>query len=220
MPTKRKYVAVCCFLLAGMSGLFFLSELLVRKDAGATVFGLGSGVVHAQSDSALVTLSEAPTPNSFTLAFDYDGSNNQIYIGKAKSVQLVPYNWSINATLGKGTLTSVVVLTNVGTVNITGHGLAVGNRVIIGGGTAGGAGLNASYVIATVPGANSFTVATSGVADVTYNNTGLNVSTQAPSTTLPMWTIVKQTFTGTNCTLRQTSPPSSIWGNRTTTEYR
>lgn len=76
--------------------------------------------------------------------------------------------------------TSVAVATNVGTVTLAAHGLSVGDSVTIRGATTD-ADLNASYTVASVPSADTFTIATSSVSDGTYNETsdaGMSIGTE------------------------------------------
>ena len=94
------------------------------------------------------------------------------------------------------TLTSIVVLTNVATANITAHGLRVGARVTVAGATVD-TDLNGAYTVATVPGANSFTFATASVADATYNEATLLLESQAPRDSSNVWAIIKRFYTAT-----------------------
>ncbi len=64
---------------------------------------------------------------------------------------------------------SIVVSSNIGTVTTSSsHGLLTGNQVAIFGGTGTSSKLNGLYVV-TVTGANTFTIATSGVSNGTYS---------------------------------------------------
>jgi hypothetical protein len=92
-----------------------------------------------------------------------------------------------------GTLASIVVATNVGTVTTSSaHGLWVGARVTVSG--SGTAALNASYVVATVPSTTTYTIATSGVPDAAYS-TGLVITTNSPLLTSPVWSVTVMHYT-------------------------
>ncbi len=79
-------------------------------------------------------------------------------------------------TVSGGGLTSIVVLSNVGTVTLAAaHGLTVGTYIEIAGATVD-ADLNGYYTIATVPTTTTFTIATVSVSNGTYNNSALRVT--------------------------------------------
>jgi hypothetical protein len=82
-------------------------------------------------------------------------------------------------TIG-GTLTSIVVSSNVGTVTTTvAHGLVPGNNVRVM--SSSTSALNSgSYTVATVPTSTTFTIATANVANATYNNAGMLVAYTTP----------------------------------------
>jgi hypothetical protein len=108
-----------------------------------------------------------PYPTEAPTRFlDYDGSNNLIYVCATNPVaSQVSYSLSVTGA----TLTSIVVLTNVGTATTAAaHGLQIGQNVVVSGSTTGA--LNATYKVATTPSTTTFTIATAGVADGTYNN--------------------------------------------------
>jgi hypothetical protein len=140
-----------------------------------------------------VSISSGPPQDAYTVKRELDGNGNPLYIGYARSSQPLPTKWLVSDSL----LTSIVVLTNVGTVNKTAHGLEVGQRVKIAGATVD-TDLNGSYIVATVPGVNSFTVPTVSVANDTYIESTLEVSTSAPLTNDIVWSIEKRTYSGAN----------------------
>lgn len=165
----------------------------------------------------IVSLFEGPPNEAFTTLMAYDGSSYVEYVGMAKSYQPKTI-WS----RAIGNLTNIVVLTNVGTVNITAHGLAVGQRVIISGATVD-ADLNGSYIVQTVPDANSFTITTASVADATYTEATLVVDTTAPRTSAAVWSIKKLYYTGAlNTRLAWAEGQSALnhaWDSRATYAY-
>ncbi len=87
------------------------------------------------------------------------------------------------------TLTSIVVLTNVGTVTTaSAHGLYQGARVTITGATVD-TDLNASYVVQSVSSSTVYTITTASVGNATYTDAGLVISTREPLTTASLWAI-------------------------------
>ncbi len=87
------------------------------------------------------------------------------------------------------TLTSVVVLTNVGTVTTASpHGLYQGAKVTIAGATVD-SDLNASYVVQSVSSSTVYTIATVNVANATYTDSTMVISTRDPLTTSLLWAI-------------------------------
>lgn len=130
----------------------------------------------------LITIPDRPNPDAVTEMRFYDGSNNLEYVGYARSKVLT--RWRKDA----GAFTSIVVSSNVATVNKTAHGLLVNQRVDFLGATVD-TDLNGSRIIASVPNANSFTVATASVADATYTENTLEIQTYAPPTSAPVWAI-------------------------------
>ena len=145
-----------------------------------------------------VNQSSGPPPAPYTPFFDYAGGSNLIYMCKARPVQS-PYVVSV---AGKS-MTNIVVSTDVGTVNWTAHGLAVGNSITVAG-TAVDTDLNATYYVQTVPDANSLTITTASVADGTYT-TGLTITTTAPRNTAAIWYIEKYTYSGNNMVMVQSA---------------
>ncbi len=143
------------------------------------------------------------TPTRF---LDYAGTGNLTYLCLAPSTNQTSnpslYTYSLSVMAGR--LTSIVVLTNVGTVTtVSAHGLMVGQKTTVSGSTT--AALNAAYVIVTVPSTTTFTIATSGVPDGTYNNGPLTLSGEAPLLTSPIWSVqhfiydAANNLTGTQC---------------------
>ena len=147
----------------------------------------------------------------------YDGSNNLIYgcyaVPVVNYTQITgisnnggAYQWTVAAT----TLTNIVVSSNVGTVTTsTAHGLQVGNLVTVAGSAT--TALNGTYYVQTVGSTTTFTITTSGVANATYT-TGLVLTTTAPLSSQPVWSIMKLTYSGTNLTNVQ-------WANGAASSY-
>ena len=149
----------------------------------------------AQQSGTPVQVVEYPR-DSPTLKNIYDGSGNLIYVcyTKAQAPNANNQNYNFSLSVSGGTLTSVVVATNVGTVTtVAAHGLMVGELVTISGAT-GDTDLNTTYIVATVPSSTTFTVTTSSVSDGTYNNSGLTLSGNAPLTTKGIWSIMKLNY--------------------------
>ncbi len=161
----------------------------------------------------ITTTQEPPLQGWSSLLF-YDGSNNLIYVCKALSTQPA-YTFSVAA----GTLTNVVVSAGVATVTTTAnHGLQVGN-LVTGSGSATSA-LNAAVTIASVPSTTTFTFSTSA-ANGTY--TDVLLTTTAPRSSTPVWSIQKNTYSGSNLSLVQFAYGSPVANqvadNRTSLAY-
>lgn len=161
-----------------------------------TILFLSIAGLFAQT-SPEYTQSVAPPTTPYTSLFYRDGSSNVEYICKALSNQPT-YVWY--AANGTPVLTSIVDSTNTATITTaTDHGLLAGNRVQIFGVTSD-VDLNGSYVIATVPSGNTFTITTANVTDGTYNGTsdsGMKMSTNSPRTTASVWSIQRNFYTTT-----------------------
>ena len=172
---------------------------------------------------ATVAISKGPASEPTTTLTFYDASSNPQYICKARSRQNA-FTWAVTPTGSQGTLTSIAVATNVGTVTTVGnHGLAIGYLVTVAGSTTSA--LNGTYIIQTVPSATTFTITTSGVSDGTYNTAALNLTTTAPRSSSNQWSIEKFTYNvGNNPTADQWAQGSTaqinICDNRTTIAYQ
>jgi hypothetical protein len=84
-------------------------------------------------------------------------------------------------------LTSIVVLTNVGTINFGATAqLWVGQRITVAGSTTSA--LNGTYRVNAVSGTTA-TITTSGVANGTYNNAAMTLSTSQPVLNATVWSI-------------------------------
>jgi len=130
-----------------------------------------------------------------------DGSNNYEYECVANATVGTTRFGRAGSTSGPPlpggtitTLTSIVVSSNTATANITAHGLRVGARITVSGATVD-EDLNASYLIATVPGANSFTFTTANVSNATYNEATLVLSTTVPRSNANVWAVLKRFYT-------------------------
>ncbi len=160
-----------------------------------------------------VTITNNAVPPVTSLYF-YDANNNLQYICSAPNVGA--YTWAVTPSAGQGTLTSIVVATNVGTVTTAAnHGLQIGNVVTVAASTT--AALNASYQVKTVPSATTFTITTSGVSDATYNTAALTLSSTAPrsnsSTANAAWSIQKFSYygvAGAACATGVSGPTNSL----------
>lgn len=105
---------------------------------------------------------------------------------------------SFSWTRVDATLTSIVVLTDTGTVTTsTAHGLQPGNLVTLAGATVD-TDLNGTYVVQTVGSTVTFTITTASVANNTYVEATLTAATTAPRTTAAIWSIQKLVYDAGN----------------------
>ncbi len=140
-----------------------------------------------------VNISSGPPPLSIQKLLYYDGSNNLQY------VCVSPQN-AARTTVQRtdSSLTSVVVLTDVGTVTTANaHGLYIGARVTISGATVD-TDLNATYTVATVGSTTTYTIATVNVANATYTDATMVIGTTNPLATLAIWAVQVLTYNGSN----------------------
>lgn len=155
--------------------------LLVLLVVGSGL-GWGQGAVNQVS---------APPPDNYVNQLYYDGSNNLTYVCRAAAIQPLT-TWYKSST----TLTSIVVLTNVGTINFSSTSyLWVGAQITVAGSTTSA--LNGTYKVTAVSGSTA-TITTSGVSNATYNNAALTVSTRAPLLNSAVWAIQALTYDGSN----------------------
>ncbi len=157
----------------------------------------------------------------YTRLYFYSGTDLQ-YACLAKSQQ--PSATFIVGGATPFALTSIVVLTNVGTVTtVSDNGLKVNDRIVVSGATVD-TDLNGTYKIATVTNSKVFTIATVSVANATYTDATLQFSTTAPRTTMPIWSITKYTTVASLITSIQwaigTSGQSQICDNRATLAFQ
>ena len=151
-------------------------------------------VLAAQTQT--VAISAGSPDRAYTALFFYSGNNLQ-YICRAPATPIPAYSWSVTAQSGLGTLASIAVSTNVGTVTVVGnHGLQVGNLITVSGSTTSA--LNKNYVIQTVGSTTTFTISTSGVGDATYSTAALKVASTAPRSSAAQWSIQYLTYDGSN----------------------
>lgn len=141
-----------------------------------------------------VTLSGGNSAQAFTSSNTFSGTN-LTFRCKAKANAVAEETWAIS-----GTLTSIAVSTNVGTVTTTvAHGLRVGNKITVSGVLVGDdLDLNGIYIIQTVGAATTFTIATVDVSDGTYNTAGTQFVSSDPRTSSAIWSIQKFTYDGSN----------------------
>ncbi len=168
-----------------------------------------------------VNVSISSPTTAYTSLLFYSGSDLQ-YICKAASQQ----NTATFIIGGSSPyeLTSVVVLTNVGTVTtVSDNGLKVNDRITISGATVD-SDLNATYKVATITNSKVFTIATVSVANATYVDVGMKFTTTAPRTTMPIWAIEKFTVAASLVTQIQwavgSSGTSQICDNRAALSYQ
>ena len=142
-----------------------------------------------------VAISKTPSSPSITTLTFYTSLGSPQYICKAPSLQPL-YTWSVTPSSQQGTLTSIVVATNVGTVTTAAnHGLQVNDVVVVAGSTT--TALNGTYVIQTVPSTTTFTITTVGVSNATYNTAALQMTTTAPRSNASIWSIEQYTYGST-----------------------
>lgn len=166
--------------------------------------------VFAQQSGAPVTVTEYPHDVP-TEAFFYDGSSNLIYLCQTKPKGPWSYQGqqlaaaSFTFTKAATTLTNVVVSSNVGTVTTSSaHGLQAGQLVTISGATVD-TDLNGTYIIQSSAATTTFTITTVAVADATYTDATLVLTTTAPRLTAAIWSITRFNYTSTNMTSKQYS---------------
>ena len=164
-----------------------------------------------------VALSDGTPDLAISRLYFYDGSNNMEYVCRSPPQQK-NYTWAVTPTGAQGTLTSIVVLTNVGTVTTSAaHGLQPGNLVVVAGSTTSA--LNGTYKVQTVGSTTTFTTRTSGVSNATYSTSLLTLSSNAPRTTAPVWSIEKRTYDGSNNMTRAQFATSLVSGSTASTSY-
>lgn len=159
----------------------------------------------AYSQPTTVAISKEPANQAVTTFTYLDASSNPQYICKALSSQPT-YVWAVTATAStQGSLTSIVVSSNTGTVTVGAHGFdnprSVGSVVWVSGSTTSA--LNGAYIIQSVTSGTVFTITTSGVSDGTYNNAALTLSSNAPQTTLARWSVERFTYSSSVATADQ-----------------
>ncbi len=165
-------------------------------------------------------LSEAPARFGWQRLCYYDASGNLIYVCYAPLSAITSAVFAVAATL-----TNVVVLTNVGTVNtVAAHGLTVGCKVVLSGWTVD-AQLNATYEVVSVPTSTSFTITTASVSDATYTDaTGVATATAIRDTS-ECWAIQRHLYNASNQLVKSgwaegITTPTLIAANRAAYTYR
>ena len=163
------------------------------------------------------TESGCPAKEAWSTLIALDGSNNPEYIGMARATQPVPT--VVKAGAG---FTSITNSSTTATVAWTAHGLASGNRAVVSGASVD-TDLNGSYVI-TVTGADAFTFTTASVSNAAYTEATLTITTSAPRTGDPVWSIQKLIYSGNYnlgvkwCEGR--SDANAIYANRATLAFQ
>jgi len=122
---------------------------------------------------------------ALTTLFFYSGTDLE-YTCEAPAIQPAFY-WSRN----NSTLTNIVDSSNTGTATTsTAHGLQIGNKVTVSGGTVD-TDINGTFIILTVPSTTTFTYASASVSDATYTESTLRIMTTAPRDTAGIWKVKK-----------------------------
>ncbi len=141
-----------------------------------------------------VNITSDPPPAAVVSQFFYDASNNLQYI--CKSPQRGPTSVQKRTD---STLTSIAYLTST-TATVTtasAHGLYVGARVTVSGATVD-TDLNGTTTVLTVPSSTTYTITIANVANATYTESTLVVTTTYPLLTAPKWAIQAFTYNGSN----------------------
>ena len=147
-------------------------------------------VALAQQGQAVNQVS-GPPPNNYVTF--YDIASTPQYTCYAQALQFPATGFYISS----GTLTNIVVSSNVGTITFSSTSfLWVGARITVSGATVA-TGLNASYSVTGVTGSTA-TIATSGVANGTYTDATLVVSTSAPLLNQAVWAIQVTQYSGSS----------------------
>ncbi len=141
------------------------------------------------AQTSTVNESDEDSRDAYTIHYDYDGSDNLEYACKSKSNIGTTSTW----TVGSG-LTNIVVSTNVGTATTAAaHYLNPGSSITVAGATVD-TDLNATYIVATVPSSTTFTITTASVADATYTDAGMNITTTANLLSASVWSVRRYVY--------------------------
>lgn len=159
--------------------------------------GMCSGLLFGQAQA--VNQVTGPPPFNWPGLFFYTGSN-LIYACYAPGLSSVPFVWSVADT----SLVNVIVAANVGTVTFGGTNQTwPGMQIVISGSTTPA--LNGTYkvtgpVLSATSGVSgtTATIATSGVADATYTNAALVITTFVPPLNARAWAIQALSYSGSN----------------------
>lgn len=190
------------------------------------VFAAVATAIWAQSIGQPVSIVQYPNETP-TIFMDYNGGTNLTYLCVASPLNKTSTqsNYAYSLSVAAGTLTSIVVSTNTGTVTtVNAHGLMVGQTTTVSGSTT--TALNGSYVVQTVPSTTTFTITTAGVGNATYNNGPLTVAGSVPLLTSPIWSIRHFTYdgnnnlTGTQCANGACNLQTNICANRASLSYQ
>jgi hypothetical protein len=166
---------------------------------------IGLAVCACAFGQQTVRTSDRPAPESTEDLYFYDGSSNLEYICTADTPSVISV-FGVTAALsnqprssiGAVTITNIVDATNTATATFSGaHGLAVGHRIVVSGGTVD-TDLNGTYTVATVADSTHITFTTANVSDATYTDTGLIITTTAPRSNSNVWSIKKFSYTSTS----------------------
>ncbi len=161
-----------------------IKRLLALSLFAASLWGQGQG-------QAVNQVSGPPPFNGVSLYF-YNGSNQVIYICNAPSLIFPATTYYKSSS----TLTNIVVLTNVATMNLSATAqFWVGQQFTVAGSAT--TALNGTYKATAVSG-STVTFTTAGVADATYTDATLTVSTSAPLLNALVWSIQAFSYASTN----------------------
>lgn len=166
--------------------------------------GLFASIAFGQN---AVNQTEGPVPSAWVRLLYYNGSSQLQYVCYSPSMAPTT-TYTIGGTPG---LTNIVVLTNVGTVNLAATAQWwVGQTITVAGSTT--AALNGNYVLSAVSGSTG-TIATAGVSDATYNNAAMVITTTQPVLNAARWAIRILTYASSNLATTywaQTSLPNGV----------
>lgn len=190
-----------------------------------TLLLLGAADLFSQTTGQPVAVVLYP-PETPTRFLDYTGTNlTYLCVASPTNKTSTPGNYTYSLSVTGSGLTSIVVLTNVGTVTtVAANGLMAGQMVAVTGSTTSA--LNASYIIQSITSTTVFTITTAGVGNATYNNGPLTISGNAPLLTSPIWSIAhflydgSNNLTGSQCANGACSQQTNICANRATLSYK
>lgn len=166
-----------------------------------------AAVAYGQSATAVNQVG-GPAPAPFVTLLDYSGTT-LTYTGVASEYIQQSNTWLKRSN---STLTNIAVATNVATATCaTACGVWKGQRVTVSGATVD-TDLNATYTVTsnTSTSATTFTFTTASVADATYTESTLQIATNNPLTTQPLWAITVLKYDGSSNLI------STYWANAST----
>lgn len=164
----------------------------------AVLLAAVSVLAPAQTGSQRVSVSGYPNDDP-TIFYDYDGSNNLIYVCYARPTPINPSLSSLyvlSITKAASTLTNIADSSNTSTLtSASAHGLRPGNQITIAGVTTD-TDLNGTYTVLAVPSTTTLTFTTANVTDATYTDATMTASASAPRITSAIWSVHAYFYNG------------------------